>query len=675
MTTRVINGVVYEFDPGTKPEVIQSFVTRKQAEASRGAEPDVAAATKPAASTSVAKPPAARPEALLPGYGGQALQGLSFGFSDEAIARLRSAMGGGEYEDLVKAEREGLRKFAEANPVSSQIAEIGGAIAPALVTGGTSLLPSAARTALPKVATKMVGTQPTIARTTALGTGSGALSAVGTSDKPLAETFEEALQGATAGGATTLGLGVVGKYAVSPAFKALKGALGFGDADRMADVAIAQALAKDGYTPDQANAMLQRLNRNELTLADVGENTRTLLRRATAAPGQARMGAKGELAAREAGRTDRISEDMRQLMSGSKDFYTDVQDLIRQRSKDADALYKQAWSTATPFSPQTNPGLARLSEMPSFKEAMKGGLKALQDEGLNPNDPVNILKGLHHTKLRLDDMINEAMRAGRGNEASRLLDMKRDLLAEMEKSSPAYRTARQVYAGDSEMITAMEEGRNIYKMAEPEMRKFIDRFKTNPSEYDAFRAGIAQAMLERARVAGPAADPYKTIFGRDAEAKIRRAFRDDAAFDEFKQRLLNEQRMLETEKTGFRRSPMDTDLEPRASGVGAARAFLSGSPVTGAIETARAALPAVTGMPSRVATPTAQKLLTPTSQVDQVITGILGSLKQEEQQLMRQSGLANVGATVAGQQAGARDIKPQYPGAENPLSMPLGIAP
>jgi hypothetical protein len=667
MTTRVINGVVYEFDPGTSPEVINRFVAKKSAEGQPAAAPVAAPQTRQAAQ-------GPRPEAALPGYAGQALQGLSMGFSDEAIARLRSAMGGGEYEDLVKAEREGLRKFAEQHPVSSGIAEIGGAVLPAILTGGASAVPSVARAA-PRTAALLSGSKPTIGRTTALGAGSGALSAVGTSEKPLAETFEDAMQGAGAGGATTLGLGLVTKYAAAPAFQALKRAMGFGNADRMADVSIAQALAKDGYTPDQAQAMLARINRNELTLADVGENTRALLRRATASPGAARLGAKGELAAREAGRVDRISDDMRQLMSGSKDFYTDVQQLMKKRSDEADVLYKQAWSSATQLTPQSNPGLVRLSNLPSFKKAMAKGLEQLQDEGLDPNNPANVLKGLHHTKRALDDMIGEATRAGRGNEASNLMRMKRELLQEMEKASPAYKTARETFAGDSEMLEAMNEGRNIYKMTEPEMRGFIARFKGNPSEYDAFRAGIAQAMLERARTAGAAADPYKTLFSRDAEAKIRRAFRDDAAFDEFKQRVLSESRMLETEKTGFRRSPADTDLEPRASGVGAARAFLSGAPVTGAIETVRAAMPTITGMPPRVATPTAQKLLTPTSQVDQVITGILGSLKQEEAALRRQSGLAGAAAVMAGQQAGERDIKPQYPGPDNPLSMPLGVAP
>lgn len=677
MTSRVIDGVVYEFEPGTSEATIQRFITRKQAEAAPEEPATPAAAVAPTPTPSATPSPAtpAGPpiEPFAPGYLGQMAQGATFGFSDEMIAAARAAMGDRSYPEYVAAEREGLRKFREESPVSSAGAEVTGALAPALLTGGYSLLPQAAKAstgALARIPKLLSGDKPTLKRTAALGAGAGGVSAVGTSEKPLTEQWEEFLKGAALGGGATLGLGTITKYALSPAFQAVKKSLGFGEADRMADLAIAQALAKDGYSPEQAGILLEKINRNEMTLADVGENTRALLRRATAAPGMARMEAKGELAARESGRVDRISEDMRQLMSGSKDFYTDVQDLIKKRRTDANELYEAAYANPPAFTPDTAPEIMRLRNYPSFKKAMKKAETDLSNRGMDPKDPQYALRGLHHTKLALDDMIGEAMRAGKNNEAATLIEMKNKMLADLEKASPEYKIARLAYAGDSEMLTAMEKGREVYKLPEPELRKFVNRFKDNPSEMDAFRAGIAQAMLEKVRVAGPVADPYKTLMSRDAEAKLRRAFRDDEAFDEFKQRLLAEQRMLETEKTGFRRTPADTDLEPTAGGVGAARAFLSGAPVTGVIETARTALPTITGMPPRIAQPTTERLLTPTTQVNEIINGIMSSLKSEEAALRTQSGLAGAGAVMTGQQMGERPIKPQQPGPGMTPQMP-----
>lgn len=672
---RIIGGVVYEFRDGTPEAVIRKFEASK-----------ATGAPAPAPATPPGQPATARPNALLPGAAGQALQGLSMGFSDEAIARMRSlggsgsisSGGSGDYEDLVKAEREGLRKYAEENPRTAMASELAGGLAPALLTGGAGLIPGATRAAAktmgPKIAGMLFGQAPSVGRMAAYGTGSGAVSALGTTEKGIEDQGGEMLKGAVAGGATTGTLGLAGKYVAMPIFRKLKSVLGFGDANKMADLTVVRALEKDGLTPDAALAKLQAMARGEMTLADLGENTAALLRRATQAPGAPRIAAKAELAGREIERVPRVSDDLRSLMSGSKDFYTDVQDLIRKRSDDAQSLYAAAYASPPTFTAQTASEINALRNLPSFKEAMKAGSKRMEDLGLDITDPKNTLRGLHETKLALDDKIKSEMSSGNTNQARTLIDMKNRLLGDMEKSSPEYGIARKAYAGDSEMLTAMEEGRKIYAMPEMDMRKLIKRFEGNPSEYDAYRAGISQAMLERLRVGGATADPYKTVLAQDAEQKIRRAFRDDAAFDQFKARLLEERQMLQTEKSGFRRTPQDTDLGAAASGVGAAQALASGNPVAAGMEALKAAMPNVIGMPSRVAAPVTQKLLTPVGKVDAVLDSIMESLKQQEQTLMQASGASGAAAVSSGALAAARPPKQQFPGEEEQPTEP-GMAP
>ena len=646
---RVINGTIYEFPEGTSEATIRKFTLNK---AGTPESPTPAAPARPQAN---------RPEAFLPGAAGQALQGLSMGFSDEAIARMRALKGDQSYEDLVKAEREGLRKYAEENPRTAMASELGGALVPAAFTAGAGMIPQVTRTLGPKVANLLFGKAPSIPRMMGYGAGSGAVTAIGTTEKEPAEYGNEALRGGTAGALTTGAMGLLGKYAVMPAFRKIKTSLGFGDANKAADLAIVKALEKDGMTPDQALAKMQAMSRGEITLADLGENTAALLRNATAAPSPARIMGKSELATREMERIPRVSEDLRTLMSGSKDFYTDVLDLTKKRAQEAEPLYRAAWDSAPTFNPTTAPDIAKLRNLPTFKEAMKIGAKRMADNELDIADPRNTLRALHETKIALDDMIESAMREGKGGQAGTLLDMKRRLLTDMEKASPEYRIARQTFAGDSELLTAMKEGQRIYTLPEMDMRKLIDRFKDSPSEYDAFRAGISQAMLEKLRTAGPAADPMKSILSRDAEQKLRRAFRDDAAFDEFKDRLLQERTMLQTEKSGFRRTPLDTDLDQGAGGVGAAANLMAGRPFTAASEALRAQFPNLVGMPPRIAQPTTEKLLTPTAKVDSVIESIMDSLKQQEQSLLTSSRVTTGGATLAGGLAAARDPKSQYP--------------
>ena len=646
---RVIDGKIYEFPEGTPEATIRRFTLNK------AGTPDATAPVAPA------RPQATRPEAFMPGAAGQALQGLTMGFSDEVIAKMRSMGGNQSYEDLIKAEREGLRQYAEENPRTAMASELGGALVPALFTGGAGAIPQVSKAVGPKLASLLFGKAPSIPRMMGYGAGSGAVTAVGTSEQAPAEWGNEAARGATVGAATTGAMGLLGKYALMPAFNKIKSAMGFGDANKAADLAIVKALEKDGMTPDQALAKMQAMSRGEITLADLGENTAALLRRATAAPSPARIAGKSELVTREMERIPRVSEDLRTLMSGSKDFYTDVLDLAKKRAEEADPLYKAAWNSAPTFNPTTAPDIARLRNLPTFKEAMKIGAKRMADNELDIADPKNTLRALHETKIALDDMIANAMREGKGGQAGTLLNMKRRLLDDMEKASPEYRVARQTFAGDSEMLTAMKEGQQIYTMPELDMRKLIDRFKDSPSEYDAFRAGISQAMLEKLRVAGPTADPMKSILSRDAEQKLRRAFRDDAAFDEFKNRLMQEQRMLQTEKAGFRRTPLDTDLDQSAGGVGAAANLMAGRPFTAAGDALRAQFPNMIGMPNRIAQPTTEKLLTPTAKVDTVIDSIMQSLKQQEQSLLTSSRATAGGATLAGGLAAARDPKDQYP--------------
>jgi len=637
MIQRIINGTIYEFPEGTPEGVMRRFEAQKT-----GTTSQVPPAT----------PARQLPNPALPGAMGHALQGLSMGFSDEAIAKMRQMMGQGKYEDLVAAEREGLRKYGEEHPMASGLAELGGAVAPAVLSGGLGVLTGAK---------SLAGAAPSVLRMMGYGAGSGAVSAVGTSQKPMSELPEEALMGSVAGAATAGGLGALGKYAVMPGFRALKNALGFGNENKMADLAIARALEKDGLSPYEALAKVTHAQRGDMSLADLGENTAALLRRASQAPGEARMVTKATLSQRELGRTDRVSDDLRSLMSGSKDFHTDVNDLIAKRRADADALYKAAYANPQPINESTAPEINKLRNLPSFQEAMKVGATRAKDKGLDISDPKHTLEALHETKLALDDMISTKMRAGETNQAKTLIDMRNRLVGDMEKASPDYRVARQAFAGDSEMLDAMNMGKTVYQMPEMDMRKAVERFSKNPSEYDAFRAGIAQAMLEKMRAAGPAADPTKSLFARDAEQKLRRAFRDDEAFDQFKNRLMEESQMLKTEKAGFRKTPLDTDLDTGAAGVGAAQNLVHGNIPGAMMNAAQAAFPRVTGMAPGVATATAQKLLTPQTSLDPVMESIMASLKAQQASLAQGAVATNASGALAGGLAAARPPVPAQP--------------
>ena len=145
-----------------------------------------------------------------------AAQGLTFGFSDEALAALKAAteVAGTEktlkdlpslYRQYQQLEQEKIKEAKERSPIAFGAAEIAGGLAPALFTGGGTAAATAAR-----------GFLPAVGRGALTGAKYGAIAAAGTTEAPIEETGEfakEVGKGVLFGG--TLGgvLGGVGDIA------------------------------------------------------------------------------------------------------------------------------------------------------------------------------------------------------------------------------------------------------------------------------------------------------------------------------------------------------------------------------------------------------------------------------------------------------------------------------
>jgi hypothetical protein len=119
-------------------------------------------------------------------------QGVSFGFADEATARLESIMKGVEYEKALEESRKAYRQAQEANPITYTGSEIAGGILPALIPTGATQATGAA----------------SLGRLALMGAGTGALSGLGMSE---GETVGEIAKDVAIGGALGGGLPVLGR--------------------------------------------------------------------------------------------------------------------------------------------------------------------------------------------------------------------------------------------------------------------------------------------------------------------------------------------------------------------------------------------------------------------------------------------------------------------------------
>ena len=112
-------------------------------------------------------------------------QGLSFGFADEATARLESITKGVPYEQALQESREAYKQAQEANPITYTGSEIVGGIAPTFIPG---------------IGQAVTGAK--LGRLATIGAGTGALSGLGYSEgKDIGEVARDVSIGGALGGA------------------------------------------------------------------------------------------------------------------------------------------------------------------------------------------------------------------------------------------------------------------------------------------------------------------------------------------------------------------------------------------------------------------------------------------------------------------------------------------
>jgi len=120
-------------------------------------------------------------------------QGLSFGFADEATARLESIMKGVPYEQALQESRQAYKQAQEANPITYTGSEIAGGVLPSFIPG-----------------IGQATTAAKLGKLALIGAGTGAISGLGYSEGDTAGQIAKdvAIGGALGGGLPVLGRGV-----------------------------------------------------------------------------------------------------------------------------------------------------------------------------------------------------------------------------------------------------------------------------------------------------------------------------------------------------------------------------------------------------------------------------------------------------------------------------------
>jgi hypothetical protein len=493
---------------------------------------------------------------------GSALQGLTLNLSDEGIGWVRSFLSDvpAQTAQMVSQvgieatpqemggaiERLGLETYRQEFPGRAFASEMGGAIAPALLSRG--------RTA-----------PESLAMSTGKGTGLGFVSGAGAGEGTLGDRAEEGLFGATMGFVATPALQLAGR-ATGKAYRSVVDGM-FASPNRLgkdaARDAIKSALEADAGTVDQAIAIVLSKAGKPYSLADIGPNTRAYLDAANVLPGPGKKAAKDFLDKRDRGIAARLTSDIQDAFGSRASFFDEFNALKEARSDLGGKLYKRALSKQIPVTTE----LTALLKRPSLEDAYNRGITIARERGM-PVPKTRVENGklmtdqgevtdidtefLHILKMGLDDVVftGKSPVSGIGSTAlNSVKDTRAQFLNFIDRNNAAYKRARNYWAGETSAMDAMQMGRNFLRLDEDELA--ADIRKMSKSEKEAFRLGAMQNVLDRMggaqmgeTVTGAVGNPARDLIKNPRTVRLLGlTFDDKTVFNRFINRLEDETEM------------------------------------------------------------------------------------------------------------------------------------
>lgn len=418
-----------------------------------------------------------------------ALQGLTLGLPAKGLA----AVGVEGPQERVEAARKLTGGYGTA-------AEALGTVPSALLTGGGGLLPQIVK-----------------------GAAYGAAAGTGLSER--GRELEGGIIGGAIGGLAPPAISLLGvPFRLAGSVPSYLRGLTKSPEERAVE-RITTEMTAAGITPQQVAARVGE--KGPITFAEIAttpslrEGLQSIVKEAAAPRGAARTAVSEQLAAREAGRVDRITAEMADLPQGSVD--ETVGSLSALRTQKSDELYEQAMefnptgvSARTELmntvDPVTEKTLKEIVVLPNVSRAISVAKDTLRNEGYkipkinrfvskNPKQETpEVMRVLDLAKRELDDDIADAAKAGRNNQ-KRILKKQRDQLVRiLDDVNPSYAEARGAFEQYSNLIKAAEDGANILGKPKDRMKpKQIKSFLkgSTEAEKENFRIGVSQSIREK----------------------------------------------------------------------------------------------------------------------------------------------------------------------------------
>lgn len=436
---------------------------------------------------------------------------------------------------------------------------------------------------------------------------------------------------------------------------------------------VAKALADDGISPQQAASRMATRNTALINTGD--ENLLGLGRAAASKPGEGRKILTKALDAQQKGSQDRVLTAVNQsLGQGSPmSFNMRVAKMVEDRATKAQQMYEPAFAKnfanghsmkfdsiakRIPGEAVRNAQKIALAEGRPFGEQL---VASIADDGLVTFKRAPSLREWHYIQRGLRSATDSAYKSGVGEVGTAYKGLHKELLAAMDEASPMYRAARKSYASQTDLLDALNRGREILN---PATTRNVDSLADeiagmSASEREMLQIGLARQMQDMLQATPDAAgDMVKKVFGNQAKRNaIRAAFGNDTKFRAFEAemaRIAKEAKAFQYVRTGSRTSIVDA--EKAAGGAasevaGAIADVASGSGVNLTLRATAKMLKDMGGMDEGVAREVAKILVERDPNL--VMKALSPSVNRAVKQQARAAIGQKVNAIVRGMAAGA----------------------
>jgi hypothetical protein len=279
------------------------------------------------------------------------------------------------------------------------------------------------------------------------------------------------------------------------------------------------------------------------------------------------------LKARQEGVGERVMDRINQGLKPDE-YFGELDKLKENLYKDSEPLYQKAYAAHPGIKSKV---LAKLLNTPDGKKAVKSALRVMRNKGqkIGKQDAMNMvsapsLEFLDRVKRGLDDLITKEEGHGINYKAtdlgSSIRALRNALRDELDaattpaKGESLYKKAREQYAGDLEVLDALQKGRDEFSRLQPqELSKLVK--KMSFAEKDAYRTGVAQQLFET--IESPATDinAARKVIGSPAmRKKLRQLFDTDKQYQLFETALQRESELYEQSKKTINRAEAGQEL-------------------------------------------------------------------------------------------------------------------